>query len=145
VKTEGCVSCHTPHGSSNPRLLRRSQINLLCLECHSLTTDPGAPATSTFHNQAQKYQACTMCHIQIYCPWRALRCVEIGDHGPRYLGRTETLKNTGRGTISCWAGKGFAIQIYCGRPMWLSRSWKRGTLLTYNAAHRFGVRTLRNQ
>src|SRR2546425_3323629 len=66
VKTEGCVSCHLPHGSSNPRLLRRSQINLLCLECHSLVTDPGAPATPTFHNQAQKYQACTMCHTQIH-------------------------------------------------------------------------------
>jgi predicted CXXCH cytochrome family protein len=23
VKTEGCSSCHTPHGASNPRLLRR--------------------------------------------------------------------------------------------------------------------------
>lgn len=66
VKTEGCVACHTPHGSSNPRLLKRSQVNLLCLECHSLTTDPGAPATPTFHNQAQKYQACTMCHAQIH-------------------------------------------------------------------------------
>ena len=28
VKIEGCVVCHSPHGSSNPRLLRRSQINL---------------------------------------------------------------------------------------------------------------------
>ena len=36
VKTEGCVSCHTPHGSANPRLLKRSQVNLVCLECHSL-------------------------------------------------------------------------------------------------------------
>ncbi len=66
VKPEGCVACHLPHGSSNPRLLRRSQINLLCLECHSLTTEPGAPATPAFHNQAQKYQACTMCHTQIH-------------------------------------------------------------------------------
>jgi DmsE family decaheme c-type cytochrome len=66
VKTEGCVSCHTPHGSSNPRLLKRSQVNLLCLECHSFTVDPGAPATPTFHNQAQKYQACTMCHVAIH-------------------------------------------------------------------------------
>ncbi len=66
VKPEGCVACHTPHGSSNPRLLKRSQVNLLCLECHSLITEPGAPATPTFHNQAQKYQACTMCHVQIH-------------------------------------------------------------------------------
>ena len=67
VKTEGCVICHTPHGSSDPRLLKRSQINLLCLECHTFTQDsdvppPGGPV----HNQSQKYQACTMCHEAIH-------------------------------------------------------------------------------
>jgi len=66
VKTEGCVSCHTPHGSINPRLLKRSQINLLCLECHTFTVDSPAPGVPSFHNQAQKYQACTMCHTQIH-------------------------------------------------------------------------------
>ena len=67
VKTEGCVACHTPHGSTNPRLLKRSQVNLLCLECHTPSAGPveGAPAAPAFHNQAQKYQACTMCHVQI--------------------------------------------------------------------------------
>jgi DmsE family decaheme c-type cytochrome len=66
VKVEGCVACHTPHGSANPRLLKRAQVNTLCLECHTLTTDSPAPAIPTFHNQAQKYQACTMCHTQIH-------------------------------------------------------------------------------
>lgn len=66
VKTEGCVACHSPHGSSNPRLLRRSQINLLCLECHTLSVDSAAPAAPSFHNQAQKYQACTTCHVAIH-------------------------------------------------------------------------------
>ena len=66
VKVEGCVTCHAPHGSSNPRLLRRSNINLLCLECHTLTVDSAAPAAPSFHNQAQKYQACTMCHVAIH-------------------------------------------------------------------------------
>ncbi|HXM95254.1 MAG TPA: DmsE family decaheme c-type cytochrome, partial [Candidatus Dormibacteraeota bacterium] len=65
-KTEGCVACHTPHGSSNPRLLKRSQVNLLCLECHSFTVDTAAPSIPSFHNQAQKYQACTVCHTQIH-------------------------------------------------------------------------------
>ena len=66
VKIEGCIACHTPHGSSNPRLLKRSQVNLLCLECHSLTVDAGAPAIPTFHKQDQKYQACTLCHVAIH-------------------------------------------------------------------------------
>lgn len=66
VKTEGCVSCHTPHGSTNPRLLKRAQVNLLCMECHTLTTDSGVPPVPTFHNQSQKYSACTLCHTTIH-------------------------------------------------------------------------------
>lgn len=66
VKTEGCVSCHAPHGSPNPRLLKRANMNLLCLECHTLTVDVSAPGIPSFHNQAQKYQACTLCHTSIH-------------------------------------------------------------------------------
>jgi len=66
VKVEGCASCHMPHGSSNPRLLKRAQVNLLCLECHAFSADAGPTAIPTFHNQAQKYQACTMCHTAIH-------------------------------------------------------------------------------
>jgi len=63
VKTEGCASCHTPHGSTNPRLLRVSQVNLLCLQCHSFPAQgPQGPA----HNQSVKYQGCTMCHMAIH-------------------------------------------------------------------------------
>jgi DmsE family decaheme c-type cytochrome len=65
-EVEGCVACHTPHGSSNPRLLRRAQVNLLCLECHAFSAGSGPAATPTFHNQAQKYQACTLCHVAIH-------------------------------------------------------------------------------
>ena len=66
VKTEGCISCHSPHGAANPRMLKRSNVNLLCLECHTLTVSSVAPTPPTFHNQAQKYQACTMCHAAIH-------------------------------------------------------------------------------
>ena len=63
VKTEGCTSCHTPHGSNNPRFLRVSQVNLLCLQCHTFpVVSPGGPT----HNQSTKYQACTMCHAAIH-------------------------------------------------------------------------------
>jgi DmsE family decaheme c-type cytochrome len=64
AKIEGCVACHTPHGSTNARLLVQNQVNLLCLSCHS--SDLGAPGTPTFHNLAQKYQACTLCHTAIH-------------------------------------------------------------------------------
>jgi DmsE family decaheme c-type cytochrome len=63
---EGCAICHSPHGSSNPRLLKQNQVNLLCLECHAFQADVGPAATPTFHNQAQKYQACTLCHVAIH-------------------------------------------------------------------------------
>jgi DmsE family decaheme c-type cytochrome len=68
VETEGCTSCHTPHGSTNPRLLRVSQVNLLCLQCHTLAMSnvPSQPPIGPAHNQAQKYQACTMCHAFIH-------------------------------------------------------------------------------
>jgi DmsE family decaheme c-type cytochrome len=66
VKVEGCLACHVPHGSSNPRLLTRSQVNTVCLECHTLTIDSSVPGVPSFHNQAQKYQACTLCHTQIH-------------------------------------------------------------------------------
>ncbi|HSA92185.1 MAG TPA: DmsE family decaheme c-type cytochrome [Terriglobales bacterium] len=66
IKTEGCLACHTPHGSTNPRLLKRSQVNLLCLECHTFTVDSDIPVTPSFHNQTAKYQACTLCHQAIH-------------------------------------------------------------------------------
>ena len=59
VKSEGCTICHTPHGSSNPRLLKRARINSLCLECH--TDIPAGP-----HPQNTKSQACNMCHSAIH-------------------------------------------------------------------------------
>lgn len=74
VKTEGCISCHTPHGSTNPRLLRVYPVNVLCLQCHTATANMNAAGVSsiatapipTFHNQGQKYSACTMCHPAIH-------------------------------------------------------------------------------
>jgi len=71
VKAEGCVACHTPHGSPNARLLNVSNVNTLCLQCHSATnlsqfpnavSEQGGPV----HNQATQYVACTNCHSQIH-------------------------------------------------------------------------------
>jgi len=70
-KLEGCVICHLPHGSNNPRLLRRDRVAQLCLECHSsigtLSAGFGAGNTPSFHNLATvKFQNCTTCHVMIH-------------------------------------------------------------------------------
>ena len=67
VKTEGCVACHTPHGSSNPRLLTTSRVAQLCLTCHSVAHDVGAvePAGPQ-HNLNAQYANCTNCHVKIH-------------------------------------------------------------------------------
>lgn len=71
VKTRGCLSCHSPHGSPNPRLLRVSNVNTLCLQCHSavnLTKFPNSVSEQggPVHNQALQYVSCTTCHTQIH-------------------------------------------------------------------------------
>jgi predicted CXXCH cytochrome family protein len=69
VKEEGCAICHLPHGSNNPRMLRRANVAQLCLECHSSvgTLAIGAPGTPNFHNLATvKFQNCTTCHVMIH-------------------------------------------------------------------------------
>ena len=66
IKIGGCTECHVPHGGPNPHMLKVSNVNLLCLGCHtdsSFSTAPGAPS---FHNQASFFQACTLCHSEIH-------------------------------------------------------------------------------
>ena len=68
VKTDAsCLSCHVPHGSTNPRLLQVNNINFLCLRCHTPNTNGAAgQPIGPAHNQATKFQACTLCHTQIH-------------------------------------------------------------------------------
>jgi DmsE family decaheme c-type cytochrome len=70
IKAEGCTTCHSPHGSPNARLLNVSNINTLCLQCHSETNMGSFPhavsPTGPVHNQAAQYVACTNCHTQIH-------------------------------------------------------------------------------
>ena len=64
VKGEGCLSCHTPHGSQNARLLNVPSINVLCAQCHSTV------ATNTIHNftwsQSSDVTPCIDCHTMIH-------------------------------------------------------------------------------
>lgn len=66
IKVDGCASCHMVHGGPNPHLLKVSNVNLLCLQCHTTSTFSSAPGAPSFHNQASFFQACTLCHFAIH-------------------------------------------------------------------------------
>jgi len=63
VKAEGCMACHTPHGSQNARLLNMPTINTLCNQCHS----PVAAGTVHGINAGSaELQPCINCHTMIH-------------------------------------------------------------------------------
>ena len=72
VQVEGCETCHSPHGSTNARLLRRPVTFTLCLECHNGADSfgpsrSGVPVQSPSHNMlSPRYQQCTTCHVRIH-------------------------------------------------------------------------------
>jgi DmsE family decaheme c-type cytochrome len=72
VRVEGCEACHSPHGSTNSRLLLRPVVFTMCLECHNGAstfgrTGTGVPMLSRAHNMADpRYQNCTNCHVRIH-------------------------------------------------------------------------------
>jgi DmsE family decaheme c-type cytochrome len=66
VKIDGCQSCHVTHGGPNPHMLKLSNVNLLCLQCHTTSSFSGAPGAPSFHNQASFFQSCVLCHSQIH-------------------------------------------------------------------------------
>ena len=63
VKGEGCLACHTPHGSQNARLLNMPNINTLCNQCHSPV------AAGTIHGMnsgSAELTPCISCHTMIH-------------------------------------------------------------------------------
>ena len=70
INIRGCQGCHEPHGSNNPKMLVRTTMTALCLECHSRTLSTksvlnGQPPS--FHNvNTPTYQNCTTCHVMIH-------------------------------------------------------------------------------
>lgn len=67
LRTDRCLACHVPHGSINPRMLVRSEIRLLCLECHGDRQGAAADAPQGFHDlTSPRYQNCTSCHVMIH-------------------------------------------------------------------------------
>ena len=66
VKVDGCESCHPVHGGPNPHMLKLSNVNLLCLQCHTTSSFSSAPGAPSFHNQASFFQSCVLCHVAIH-------------------------------------------------------------------------------
>jgi len=63
VKGDGCVGCHTPHGSQHARLLNVPNITQMCNQCHSPV------AAGTVHGMGPGSAdaiPCTGCHTMIH-------------------------------------------------------------------------------
>jgi DmsE family decaheme c-type cytochrome len=71
VAVEGCQICHSPHGSTNAKLLARPVVLTLCLQCHNAggsgTRNLGVDLQTSRHNLLDpKYQKCTTCHVRLH-------------------------------------------------------------------------------
>jgi predicted CXXCH cytochrome family protein len=63
VKVQGCVACHTPHGSVNRNLLARREERFTCLSCHVAPTAANVPHSRlSFQTRGD----CTRCHASIH-------------------------------------------------------------------------------
>lgn len=63
VRAEGCVTCHTPHGSQNPRLLNMPSIATLCNQCHSPLSAGGVHGLDA---GSTTVTPCVTCHTMIH-------------------------------------------------------------------------------
>jgi len=61
IQAEGCVACHSPHGSENAGLLKQP-MNAVCTQCHS----PSAGASVHSTKPGSQPKPCTDCHTHIH-------------------------------------------------------------------------------
>jgi DmsE family decaheme c-type cytochrome len=72
VRVDGCESCHSPHGSTNAKMLKRPTVFTLCLECHNGRGNFGrfnsgiTEQTASHNMNDPRYQNCTTCHVRIH-------------------------------------------------------------------------------
>jgi len=84
IEKAGCVSCHDPHGSTNPRLLLQP-VKQLCRQCHDI------PKHRTAHGGIYANRNCLECHTDIHGSYTdrrffnesalAQNCFLVGCHG----------------------------------------------------------------
>lgn len=67
LRIRNCQACHEPHGSNNTKMLVRSTVRTLCLECHSQSQNVLTAQPPAFHDvRSPRYQNCTTCHARIH-------------------------------------------------------------------------------
>ena len=67
VEEGGCMSCHEPMGSFNAKLLVRSNVYQLCLECHTQTPRVAGSQPPSIHDiRSPRFRNCTTCHREIH-------------------------------------------------------------------------------
>jgi DmsE family decaheme c-type cytochrome len=72
VRNEPCSICHEPPGSANPRMMTRSEVGNLCLECHSNIQSPPKSTTvggvpPAIHDmRSPRWRNCTACHQKVH-------------------------------------------------------------------------------
>jgi DmsE family decaheme c-type cytochrome len=87
----GCISCHDPHGSSLPRMLKQPYEpphQQLCTQCHSI---PPKHLSNPMHGTRWNGMACNECHTDIHGSYdnrwllstslRAQGCLNRACHG----------------------------------------------------------------
>jgi DmsE family decaheme c-type cytochrome len=63
VRAEGCTTCHTPHGTQNPRLLNMPSVATLCNQCHSPLSAGGVHGLDA---GSTTVTPCVTCHTFIH-------------------------------------------------------------------------------
>jgi len=63
VRAEGCTTCHTPHGTQNPRLLNMPSIATLCNQCHSPLSAGGVHGLDA---GSTTVTPCVTCHTMVH-------------------------------------------------------------------------------
>ena len=67
IRLRGCQGCDEPHGSNNPKMLIRTEMTSLCLECHSRSANVITAQPPSLHNlNSATYRNCTTCHVMIH-------------------------------------------------------------------------------
>jgi DmsE family decaheme c-type cytochrome len=68
VKSEGCTACHLPHGSPNPKLLSRANVNTICLFCHMPSFNSVKPGDdmALVKVHTEQSRSCISCHSDVH-------------------------------------------------------------------------------